>query len=208
MYNSRNRHCHYAWLTCSSREVSMYWKRRGGNNPTARCSTLSSSIPILKMSVSGKVFSPDHISIIEGDQPSVPVDLWQLALRKLDTQDATIFKDNVSDRWNILQEVLVIVQNAEKTSLEKRWKWKNRKGETIVLRDVFAKMVFWVDKLKNIGDLIIQYDPVHAALPWAAARFLLQVCSRFHLQLNSNYIGCGERRTNQRCNTRRLGVCI
>lgn len=35
----------------------------------------------------------------------------------------------------------------------------------------------WVNKFKEVVDVAIQYDPVHAALPWAAVRFLLQVKS-------------------------------
>ena len=27
-----------------------------------------------------------------------------------------------------------------------------------------------------VGDMAVQYDPVHAALPWALIRFLLKVC--------------------------------
>jgi hypothetical protein len=32
-----------------------------------------------------------------------------------------------------------------------------------------------VDTFKQIGDVAVQYDPAHAALPWAGIRFLLQV---------------------------------
>ncbi|PVH80192.1 hypothetical protein DL98DRAFT_208852 [Cadophora sp. DSE1049] len=35
-------------------------------------------------------------------------------------------------------------------------------------------MVTWIEKIKGIGDTIVQYDPGHAALPWAAARLFLQ----------------------------------
>ena len=54
--------------------------------------------------------------------------------------------------------------------------WKVRiRGEDVVLRDVGMKILRWVDKFKQIGDITIQYDPGHAALPWAGFRFLLQV---------------------------------
>ena len=56
------------------------------------------------------------------------------------------------------------------------WKVKLRGGEEVVLRDVGMKILRWVDKFKQIGDIIVQYDPGHAALPWAGFRFLLQVC--------------------------------
>lgn len=37
------------------------------------------------------------------------------------------------------------------------------------------KLFAWVSKFKAIGDIVVQYDPGHAALPWAGFRFLLQV---------------------------------
>ena len=54
------------------------------------------------------------------------------------------------------------------------WKVKFR-GEEIVLRDVGMKILHWIDRFKQIGDIIVQYDPAHTALPWAGFRFLLQV---------------------------------
>ncbi|KAF4825606.1 Ankyrin repeat domain-containing protein 50 [Colletotrichum siamense] len=36
------------------------------------------------------------------------------------------------------------------------------------------KIVGWVQRFKETGDAAVQYDPAHAALPWAAFRFLLQ----------------------------------
>jgi len=56
----------------------------------------------------------------------------------------------------------------------KEWKVKFR-GDDIVLGHIGMKILHWVDKFKQIGDLIMQFDPVHAALPWAGFRFLLKV---------------------------------
>ncbi|CCT69586.1 related to vegetatible incompatibility protein HET-E-1 [Fusarium fujikuroi IMI 58289] len=42
-------------------------------------------------------------------------------------------------------------------------------------RKYFDKIIYWLDKVKGIGDVISSFDPVHAALPWAAFRFALQV---------------------------------
>ena len=44
-----------------------------------------------------------------------------------------------------------------------------------------AKILQWVSKFKQIGDIIIQFDPLHSALPWAGFRFLLQVELIHHL---------------------------
>jgi len=35
--------------------------------------------------------------------------------------------------------------------------------------------VEWVKKFRDVGDVVVQYDPTHAALPWAGVRLLLQV---------------------------------
>ena len=40
---------------------------------------------------------------------------------------------------------------------------------------MLEKIIRWVDTFKQIGDVAVQYDPAHAALPWAGIRFLLQV---------------------------------
>ncbi|KAM0228770.1 hypothetical protein ACHAPO_010520 [Fusarium lateritium] len=41
-------------------------------------------------------------------------------------------------------------------------------------RKYFDRMVLWLNKFKAIGDVASSFDPVHAALPWAAFRFVLQ----------------------------------
>ena len=56
----------------------------------------------------------------------------------------------------------------------KNWKIQFQ-GEEIVRRDVGMKILRWLDRFKGIGDIIVQYDPGHAALPWAGFRFLLKV---------------------------------
>ncbi|KAF8532825.1 hypothetical protein BDD12DRAFT_901557 [Trichophaea hybrida] len=57
---------------------------------------------------------------------------------------------------------------------EMLWQFTFR-GENVVTRDVGRKVLQWVDKFKEIGDIIVQYHPGHAALPWAGFRFLLKV---------------------------------
>lgn len=76
---------------------------------------------------------------------------------------------------NSVEDVLQYAKLMRERCDEKRWRYRNKKGEEVILRDVFAKIVTWVDKFKQVGDTIVQYDPVHAALPWAAVRFVLQI---------------------------------
>ena len=48
-------------------------------------------------------------------------------------------------------------------------------GQQRFLRDVAEKIIVWIDKFKRIGDIAANFDPIHAALPWAAVKFLLEV---------------------------------
>jgi len=57
---------------------------------------------------------------------------------------------------------------------DEQWKVKIN-GKTVVVREVFGKMLDWVQKFAAVGNAAVQYDPVNAALPWAGFRFLLQV---------------------------------
>jgi len=67
------------------------------------------------------------------------------------------------------------MEQAMASKRDRAWKvtWG---GDVIVLQDIALKIIQWVDKFKQIGDIVVQYDPGHAALPWAVFRFLLQVC--------------------------------
>lgn len=48
-------------------------------------------------------------------------------------------------------------------------------GKEVIIRDVCAKIAGHVKKFIAVIDIAVQYDPVHAALPWAGVRFLLQL---------------------------------
>jgi len=56
-----------------------------------------------------------------------------------------------------------------------QWRCRKLNGDKVYVRDILEKVAFWVDKVREIGDIIVQFDPVHASLPWAGARFLLTV---------------------------------
>jgi hypothetical protein len=45
----------------------------------------------------------------------------------------------------------------------------------VVMRDIGMKVLKRIDMFKQIDNVIIQYSPGHASLPWAAFRFLLMV---------------------------------
>ena len=75
-----------------------------------------------------------------------------------------------------MDDLLAAVIDRKRDCQEKKWTVeRGRERNAIVLRDVFTKIATWVEKFVECGDCAVQYDPGHAALPWAAVRFLLKV---------------------------------
>jgi hypothetical protein len=72
-------------------------------------------------------------------------------------------------------ELLESVIKEKARCREKQWQFRKPNGHRVHVRDILEKVAFWVDKVKEVGDIIVQFDPVHASLPWAGARFLLSV---------------------------------
>ena len=102
-------------------------------------------------------------------------DLWALAAAQLNDADRCNIDFRGPDKLNILSDLHTLTEKSKQTCIEKRWRYTRKSGETVILRDVFDKIVRWIDVFKQVGDVVVQYDPVHAALPWAGIRFLLQV---------------------------------
>lgn len=75
----------------------------------------------------------------------------------------------------MLDDLLRVVAEKRRICLEKQWKYTRRNGDTVVIRDSLNKVVEWIKRFQEVGDVAIQYDPAHAALPWAGIRFLLKV---------------------------------
>ena len=124
-------------------------------------------VPCLELRV-----STDHTPLVVA---VIIMSLWDKAVESLKSK----YKENVdfqgTDKHAILADILEEVQKKKQACIERRLKYKRKNGEVVVLYDVYEKMVKWVTKFKEVGDIAMQYDPGHAALPWAAIRFFLQV---------------------------------
>ena len=81
------------------------------------------------------------------------------------------------EKLGILSDLLDVTKKSRKVCVEKRWQYTRKSGEKIIFVDLFNKIVKWINLFKEVGEAVVQYDPIHAALPWAGVRFLLQVCS-------------------------------
>ncbi|KAF7537616.1 hypothetical protein G7054_g3585 [Neopestalotiopsis clavispora] len=153
-------------------------------NPTA---TLDTSIN-----------TSDDNDVTEKSRASAQDDLWEHALSKLegststedrkhacalrefakvrDTSATTQDESNASEGDNLIEKVKRAANSLCTESEQKAWKI-DVGARTVVLRNVVSRIIDCLNKFKDIGDLAVQYDPVHAALPWAAFRFLLQAAT-------------------------------
>jgi len=102
-------------------------------------------------------------------------DLWTTAVAKLRDEDRCNIDFDRPEKLGILSELLKVTQKEGQRCVGKAWRFKRQSGETVIVRDLFAKIAQWIDHFKAVGDVVAQYDPVHTALPWAGVRFLLQV---------------------------------
>ena len=104
--------------------------------------------------------------------------LWKKAFDGLSDNDKESLPFTDDDKRNYLENVLDQTARSRDACRERGLKFKF--GEkTFVVRDLADKIMSWVGKFKEIGDIAVQYDPDHAALPWAGIRILLQACLPF-----------------------------
>ena len=104
--------------------------------------------------------------------------LWTQALSKLNEEEQDLLhnvhtstKTNSQTLFQSLEDSIKAKQLQEKA---RHWQ-VSIGGRTFIIRDVMLKIVEWLRRFKEIGDVAVSFDPVHAALPWAGFRFLLEV---------------------------------
>ncbi|KAF9878883.1 hypothetical protein CkaCkLH20_03783 [Colletotrichum karsti] len=104
-----------------------------------------------------------------------PPNLWVEAYERLPNELRTSLKAASDPGVDVLEAVLQAAQKRLHEMNDGRWKFKRPGGGAFIVRDAMEKVIKWIDRFKAVGDTVVQYDPTHAALPWAAVRFLLQV---------------------------------
>jgi len=140
----------------------------------------------------GKEGEPIPTATIHAEDPS----LWSRAFkggelsspeRELSTQERKTLADigiSQTDIRQIAPALGAMTEGIVNRKKGKDWKFQFM-GEEIVMRDIGMKILLWIHRFKQIGDTIVQYDPGHAALPWAGFRFLLEVGLRLQLKPNN-----------------------
>ena len=100
--------------------------------------------------------------------------LWNEAAKSFPDLDIPAIDQESNGGSDLITTVHAAVKNKLDECIRKRWKYTRSSGQEIKLWDVLDKIMKWVNRFKSVGDIAVQYDPGHAALPWAAIRFILQ----------------------------------
>jgi hypothetical protein len=104
--------------------------------------------------------------------------LLDAALNRLSDRDRAIIRQHIvansSDIILAVEVALVATQEKQRRCFEKRWKFTVA-GREFVLKEEADKVIHWLNKFKDVGDLAANADPIHAGLPWAGIRLLLEV---------------------------------
>ncbi|KAK2039643.1 hypothetical protein LZ31DRAFT_76858 [Colletotrichum somersetense] len=101
-------------------------------------------------------------------------DCWAAAINTLGDDLRSEIDFPQASKQTSVDELLAVTTKAKDSLDAKSWSFMHN-GKKVIVRDVLTKVVKWVHHFKEVGDTAVQYDPGHAALPWAGVRFLLNV---------------------------------
>lgn len=104
----------------------------------------------------------------------VPTDLWIEAKGRLSDKYRKLLDISTDPTQSIVNDVLDSARSGQAKVYRNRYTIRTSSGER-PLRDYVDRIVEFIGKFKAIGDTLVQYDPAHAALPWAGIRLLLSV---------------------------------
>ncbi|PYH92829.1 hypothetical protein BO71DRAFT_400240 [Aspergillus ellipticus CBS 707.79] len=104
--------------------------------------------------------------------------LWARALASLPDNDQLLLNKAAAPSLpteQILTEILTEIDVQRDRCQRDRRKTPSVGGKQLVIRDVCAKIAACVNTFVEIVDVVVSFDPVHAALPWAAVRLVLKL---------------------------------
>ena len=113
-------------------------------------------------------------------------DLWAKAYDQL-PDELKQHLPVVVNKLQTLKDMLRAANDAKEANIANRLKFKWGDKE-INMQEIADRLVGWITKFKEIGDIAVQYDPVHAALPWAGVRLILLVSSTLDTLLYKSHL--------------------
>ena len=113
------------------------------------------------------------------DAPRIDHYFWDEVLQLLNPEQQTVVRQYTCSE---LPDITLKLDGAYAAATEKRLQCEAKRwtydfgGKTIRLSDAIDSVVSCLNRFKAVGDVAVNADPVHAGLPWAGIRLLLEVC--------------------------------
>ncbi|KIA75560.1 hypothetical protein HK57_00663 [Aspergillus ustus] len=109
----------------------------------------------------------------DGGSESKNKSLWQMAFDDLSHTDRRTLAEYeaylLSPNPGILDDLRAKIHKEEEAYAQRKLRLKF-KGHEIALSEICRKILNYLDQFLIIGDIIIEYDPGHTAIPWAIIR--------------------------------------
>lgn len=110
----------------------------------------------------------------------VRIQLWQRAMDQLSPGERQVFESELDDLESLTgEEVFRKLEKAAQTKKLQVAQKEFANEEKVFFRDVVSKTIVCLRRFKEVGDIAVSFDPTHAALPWAAFRFILEASIKF-----------------------------
>jgi hypothetical protein len=102
----------------------------------------------------------------------------EAALKRLSHSDRTTLREYIilasRDVDFALRQALAAAKKKQQYCIEKRWTFTFA-GRKITLKEEADKVIRLLNRFKAVGDVAVNADPIHAGLPWAGIRLVLEV---------------------------------
>jgi hypothetical protein len=143
----------------------------------------SSSCQSVKLDPGGRLASQtSQTGCLVQPCPTAAVAVGQVilnrALELLSPQERATIEEHIiataDDIISAVGKALNAAQKKQNLCENKRWTFTFG-GHTVTLREEADKVLLWLDRFKQVGDIAVNADPIHAGLPWAGIRLLLEV---------------------------------
>lgn len=144
-------------------------------------SPLSTGLPATTYSIAGTVPASSQ----QAPSSSSSHKLLDDAFKRLSDRDHATIREQIlptsSEIGVVVEQALAAAQEKQRLCLEKRWRFTFA-GKEFILKDEADKVVSLLNRFKAVGDVAVNADPIHAGLPWAGIRLLLEVGSQYYAQ--------------------------
>lgn len=115
-----------------------------------------------------------------GLQDKAPQSVWQIAWDSLSHSDQLLIgtvAQSPTGGENVYSDLERIAHQRKQDLHDRNWTEKSQAAgkDPVRVRVAISRIIICLRRFKEVGDIAVNFDPVHAALPWAAFRFVLEV---------------------------------